>query len=374
MLQQGSLCSHTSPAGVSAPLPAQLTSASKVARLLPPCLCCPWSWRYRSLCEDPQPASLTPWMRLFWPASHPQQQQEARVKPEVCVQLGATIPNLLGGARGRLVPPHAAKAQPQVGQAKAPVPCTLSVSSSPFLTLPTHRHQDLQAAVQGLHVARLQGTASAGHQGLATQRPESSWGCSLMQTARPMFLPPGAVPGEVEGQEPTVLRARGQDWSVQRRARVLPISTGSSPQPSYPGFWEASCTCRPRVTLTVTLPPSLQPELGLYTHSASLASPCSSCVAPQTRASLSCWASVLVVVRADSSRSPRPPWAPGPCARCLEQLAHPEVRPNRRPQMARTGDALGYGRQSPLSAPWPCSAFPVSFPHASTKPASPSTP
>lgn len=58
--------------------------------------------------------------------------------------------------------------------------------------------------MQGLSVAMLQGTANTWQQGLAIRGLKASL-CLLMQAARAMLTPPGAVPGEVEGQELAVL-------------------------------------------------------------------------------------------------------------------------------------------------------------------------
>ena len=91
-------------------------------------------------------------------------------------------------------------------------PGTWSPVCSPADESPLHAHchQDLQGAVQGLHVAMLQGAASAWSQGLAARGPQARH-CTLLLTARAKLLPPGAVFGEVEDQELTVLGARGWD-------------------------------------------------------------------------------------------------------------------------------------------------------------------
>ena len=79
----------------------------------------------------------------------------------------------------------------------------MSPSAAP-LPPRAHRRQDLQGAVQGLHVAVLQGAADAWHRGLATRGAQA--GCRLLaHTAWAMLTPPGAVPREVEGQELAVL-------------------------------------------------------------------------------------------------------------------------------------------------------------------------
>lgn len=105
---------------------------------------------------------------------------------------------------------------------------------------PAHRQEDLQGAVQGLGVAMLQGTADACHQGLAIQGPKASlW--LIVQAARAVLTPPGAVRGEVEGQELAVLGRRAGPgepqghcppthhspvWAPTRVRGALPSSQG----------------------------------------------------------------------------------------------------------------------------------------------------
>lgn len=69
----------------------------------------------------------------------------------------------------------------------------------------THRQQDLQTTVQGFHIAVRHAAASIYHQGLAMHYPQANCGCLFMKTAWTMLFPPGAMPGEIEGQELTVL-------------------------------------------------------------------------------------------------------------------------------------------------------------------------
>lgn len=85
-------------------------------------------------------------------------------------------------------------------------------------TTHAHDHWDLQ----GLHLARLQDAADARCQDLATQGPQACHSL-LAKTARAMLMPPGMVPAEVEGQELTVLEARGWDQVSARDTSSLQL-------------------------------------------------------------------------------------------------------------------------------------------------------